>query len=146
MQTRLGARVELLTPTQLSARFPWINPEGVALGALGLENEGSFDPYLLLGALRKKVLHSLKLSLICKTFLKCLELGVRFVYGEVEGFDIGSRRRPEMGVITGMEGLPTDIRAALVIHLNLGALELLSTHHRSAPVTAICTLSAARTS
>uniref|UniRef100_UPI0037E77410 FAD-dependent oxidoreductase domain-containing protein 1 n=1 Tax=Semicossyphus pulcher TaxID=241346 RepID=UPI0037E77410 len=51
-----GAKVTLLSPTQLKERFPWINTEGVALASYGLENEGSFDPWTLLNAFRRKAI------------------------------------------------------------------------------------------
>ena len=31
-----GASVELLTPRQIKAQFPWINTDGVALGSYGM--------------------------------------------------------------------------------------------------------------
>jgi sarcosine oxidase len=49
-----GADVALLDPGQLRARFPWISTEGVALGSLGLSNEGWFDPNALLQGFRRK--------------------------------------------------------------------------------------------
>jgi FAD-dependent oxidoreductase domain-containing protein 1 len=38
----------LLDPAALSARFPWLNTDGLAMGSLGLALEGFFDPYSLL--------------------------------------------------------------------------------------------------
>ncbi|XP_016295969.1 FAD-dependent oxidoreductase domain-containing protein 1-like [Sinocyclocheilus anshuiensis] len=43
-QRYVGAKVVLLSPSQLKERFPWMNTEGVALASLGLENEGWFTP------------------------------------------------------------------------------------------------------
>ncbi len=54
MQTGLGAKVVLLGARDLAARFPWLGLEGVVAGALGLSNEGWFDPERLLRALRRK--------------------------------------------------------------------------------------------
>lgn len=34
-------------------RFPWLNTDGVALGSFGSRNEGYFDPWALLQAMRK---------------------------------------------------------------------------------------------
>ena len=62
-----GAKVELLTAKQLKRKFPWLNTDGIALGSYGYENEGWFDPWSLLTGLR----------------LKCQELGVHFIEGEV---------------------------------------------------------------
>ncbi|HYB10058.1 MAG TPA: FAD-binding oxidoreductase [Alphaproteobacteria bacterium] len=44
----------LLGPSELSARFPWLNTNGIALGSLGLSNEGNFDPHALLQGFKRK--------------------------------------------------------------------------------------------
>jgi len=54
LQRSLGAQVALLDPDQLQFRFPWLNVEGIAAGALGEENEGWIDPYGLLMGFRRK--------------------------------------------------------------------------------------------
>lgn len=54
LQTGMGAPIILLEPNELKARFPWINTQGIALGALGIKDEGWFDGYALLQAFRKK--------------------------------------------------------------------------------------------
>ncbi len=56
-----------MTPAKLGRRFPWIDTEGVALASYGYENEGWFDPWALMTALR----------------LKAQQLGVTFIPGEV---------------------------------------------------------------
>ncbi|XP_069001989.1 FAD-dependent oxidoreductase domain-containing protein 1 [Embiotoca jacksoni] len=66
-QRYAGAKVSLLSPTQLKEKFPWINTEGVALASYGLENEGWFDPWTLLNAFRRKA----------------ISMGVTQCYGEV---------------------------------------------------------------
>ncbi|XP_056266757.1 FAD-dependent oxidoreductase domain-containing protein 1 isoform X2 [Pseudoliparis swirei] len=53
-QRGAGAKVLLLSPAQVKQKFPWINTAGVALASYGLENEGSFDPWTLLNAFRRK--------------------------------------------------------------------------------------------
>ncbi|XP_065594647.1 FAD-dependent oxidoreductase domain-containing protein 1 [Cyrtonyx montezumae] len=54
LQREEGAKVVLLSPSQLKAKFPWINTEDVAVASYGLENEGWFDPWSLLNAFRRK--------------------------------------------------------------------------------------------
>ncbi|NXY19386.1 FXRD1 protein, partial [Atrichornis clamosus] len=54
LQRDEGAQVTLLSPTQLKAKFPWINTEDVAVASYGLEDEGWFDPWTLLNAFRRK--------------------------------------------------------------------------------------------
>ncbi|XP_072231166.1 FAD-dependent oxidoreductase domain-containing protein 1 [Leuresthes tenuis] len=55
-QRYAGAKVSLLSPTQVKEKFPWINTEDVALASYGLENEGWFDPWTLLNAFRRKAI------------------------------------------------------------------------------------------
>ncbi|NWT61446.1 FXRD1 protein, partial [Erythrocercus mccallii] len=69
LQRDEGAQVTLLSPTQLKTKFPWINTEDVALASYGLEDEGWFDPWTLLNALRRKA----------------TSLGVQSCSGEVRG-------------------------------------------------------------
>ena len=54
VQKAEGADNALLDAPALTARFPWLNPNGLALGSLGLSMEGWFDPYGLLQALKRK--------------------------------------------------------------------------------------------
>lgn len=39
----------------LVTKFPWLNIEGIELGSFGRENEGYFDPWAYVLALKKKV-------------------------------------------------------------------------------------------
>ncbi|XP_005725448.1 FAD-dependent oxidoreductase domain-containing protein 1 [Pundamilia nyererei] len=55
-QRYAGAKVFLLSPTQLKEKFPWVNTEGVVLASYGLENEGWFDPWTLLNAFKRKAI------------------------------------------------------------------------------------------
>ena len=52
LQQSLGAKIALLTPDDLAKRFPWLSLDGIALGSLGLTNEGWFDPWQLLCTLK----------------------------------------------------------------------------------------------
>ncbi|XP_031455574.1 FAD-dependent oxidoreductase domain-containing protein 1 [Phasianus colchicus] len=70
VQREEGAKVVLLSPSQLKAKFPWINTENVAVASYGLENEGWFDPWSLLNAFRRKA----------------MSLGVYSCVGEVTSF------------------------------------------------------------
>ncbi|CAK6964546.1 FAD-dependent oxidoreductase domain-containing protein 1 isoform X2 [Scomber scombrus] len=69
-QRQAGAKVSLLSPTQLKEKFPWINTDGVVLASYGLENEGWFDPWTLLNAFKRKA----------------MSMGVIQCCGEVTGF------------------------------------------------------------
>jgi sarcosine oxidase len=54
LQTREGAQIALLSPEDLTRRFPWLNTNGIAAATLGLKDEGWIDPYSLLQAFRRK--------------------------------------------------------------------------------------------
>lgn len=56
VQRAHGADVTLLSPDELRARFPWLNPSDLALGAFGESGEGWFDGPGLLQALRRKAI------------------------------------------------------------------------------------------
>lgn len=71
LQNSLGAKNMLLTPSKLKDLFPWISTDGLALGCLGLEKEGWFDPWALLCALKTK----------------SLTLGVNYLQAEATGIN-----------------------------------------------------------
>lgn len=45
-----------MSPQQMNEMFPWISTNEIALGSVGTKNEGYFDPWSLLNALKNKVL------------------------------------------------------------------------------------------
>jgi FAD-dependent oxidoreductase domain-containing protein 1 len=53
-QIGMGASIELLDPPALRKRFPWLSTDGIAMGSLGVKDEGWFDGYGLLQAFRRK--------------------------------------------------------------------------------------------
>lgn len=67
IQKKLGADVELLDPKALELKFPWLNAQGLVAGSLGRSNEGWFDPWSLMSALKRK----------------SIDLGVKFIQGNV---------------------------------------------------------------
>ena len=75
VQTRCGAAVALLSPAELSARFPWLSTDLISLGSLGLSSarsgEGWFDGYSALQAFRQHA----------------IARGARFVEAEAVDFD-----------------------------------------------------------
>lgn len=62
--------VKLYSPHELINKFPWINNDGIELASFGEKGEGWFDPWLMLNALKRKVIH----------------LGGEVINGEVIGF------------------------------------------------------------
>lgn len=55
-QRELGCEVILLSPSELSERFPWLNTDGISLASLGTGREGWFDPWSLLNAYKRKAI------------------------------------------------------------------------------------------
>ncbi|KAI6222507.1 putative fad oxidoreductase [Aphelenchoides besseyi] len=70
MQISKGVKVAFYSVEEARQRFPFINFDDVCAVTYGLENEGFFDPWQLLSALREKN----------------ITLGVHYFKGEVEGF------------------------------------------------------------
>ncbi|MCF8483430.1 MAG: FAD-binding oxidoreductase [Rhodospirillum sp.] len=54
IQQAEGADIALVTPDEMSARFPWMRVDDLRLGALGLSGEGWFDAFSLLQGFRRK--------------------------------------------------------------------------------------------
>ncbi len=80
VQTNLGADNVLLSPDEITRRFPWMSAEGLALGCLGLSGEGWFDPHALLNLY----------------ITEAKAGGVEYVNAEATGFEISN------GNITGV--------------------------------------------
>ncbi len=53
VQVAQGADVVLEGPQALKLRYPWLETDGIAAGTTGLSGEGWFDPWSVLGGLRK---------------------------------------------------------------------------------------------
>jgi FAD-dependent oxidoreductase domain-containing protein 1 len=54
VQVDMGVKVDLMEQVELARRFPWLNTDDLALGSLGLKDEGWFDGPGLLQAFRRK--------------------------------------------------------------------------------------------
>ncbi len=75
-QRGLGAKIDLLSPADLAARFAWLNTDGLAGAGFGLENEGWIDPNALHHGFRRKA----------------LALGVAYLEDEVVGVETAQDR------------------------------------------------------
>lgn len=53
MQVAEGAAIEVLTPAQAGARFPWLRADDLAIATTASRNEGWFDAWALLSAFRR---------------------------------------------------------------------------------------------
>ncbi len=54
VQLAQGAQMQLLNPSELGLRFPWLNHHDLAAGSLGLAGEGWLDAHALMNGLRRK--------------------------------------------------------------------------------------------
>lgn len=54
VQRACGCATQLLSPNEMKQRFPWLNVEGVGIGAYGPEKEGWFDGPGLMQAYKRK--------------------------------------------------------------------------------------------
>ena len=68
--------MDLLSPDELSTRFPWIKSVDIECASLGLRNEGWFDPWSLLMTLKDKA----------------KSLGVQYHYGKVTGMTCNEKQ------------------------------------------------------
>ena len=91
MQRAEGADVLALTPDEIAARFPYMSMEGVGIGTFGATGEGWFDAWSLLSLVRGAA----------------KDLGVRYVAGEVAGFDLSGDRIQSVR-LAGGESLSCD--------------------------------------
>jgi sarcosine oxidase len=129
VQRSLDVPVILLTPSEVTQRFGWMNVDDLAGASLGLSDEGWFDAYALLQGFRRKA----------------RSLGVAEVVGEVTGLETdgdavtavrladGSRieadwvvnaagpRAAEVAAMAGVE-LPVRPRKRLVYHFESPAV------------------------
>ena len=85
LQREMGVKVALLSPTELTLRFPWLNVEDLAIGSLGQEGEGWLDGYMLMNAFRRRAQHA----------------GIQFRYSEVVAVRPGRAEGYELDLSDG---------------------------------------------
>ncbi|KAH7636516.1 fad-dependent oxidoreductase domain-containing protein 1-like protein [Dermatophagoides farinae] len=96
IQKQYGASIEWLTNEQLSKKFPMINTNGIEAAVFGTANEGWFDPYRLLVAMKSKAKF----------------LGTKFVHANVIGFhhdNDGSKKKCQKVIIRQPDGNEMEI-------------------------------------
>jgi len=106
MQTKLGAKVELYSKSQLAEKFPWMNLDGIECGSYGLEGEGWFDPWSFVRALKQKN----------------LSLGVEYVHGEVQELlfescsHLGHEKIDGAMILAAKDGREYETKAAIIVN------------------------------
>ena len=135
VQRSLDVPVTLMSPTELRARFDWLNVDDLAGGSLGLSDEGWFDAHALLQGFRRKAR-----SLGVKEVIGAVTAverdgdrltGVRLADGSTIGADwvvnAAGPRAAEVAAMAGVD-LPVRPRKRLVYHVeapvSLGAAPL----------------------
>jgi FAD-dependent oxidoreductase domain-containing protein 1 len=99
--------MELMEVDKLQQSFPWLNTESIALGSFGHENEGYFDPWSLLTALKAK----------------SISQGVDYIDGEVlharvNKSDNGRVRIDSIGYRQGSDSME-EITPGVVVNVSL---------------------------
>ncbi|MED5517578.1 MAG: FAD-dependent oxidoreductase, partial [Pseudomonadota bacterium] len=98
VQTAAGAAIDLLSPDDLAARFPWIDVAGLAGASLSAGGEGWLDPFALLLGFRKKA------RALGVEFIADKVTGVRRANGRVTAVDLASGTRVAPGVLVNAAG------------------------------------------
>ncbi|MDE3123063.1 MAG: FAD-binding oxidoreductase [Paracoccaceae bacterium] len=98
MQRDEGAATEVLTPEQITARFPWLSVEDVTAGAFGPRDEGWFDNMGLLNGFRAAARAQ------GAEFLKDRVTGLEKQAGRVTGVTLASGRRVSAGAVINAAG------------------------------------------
>jgi len=112
LQTSMGASIELLEPAALKEKFPWMSTDGIALGSLGVKDEGWFDGYGLLQAFRRKA-RSLGVEYVAQAAVALERKG-----GRVEAVKLADGTRLACGIAVNAAGPSAGKVAALAgVHL-----------------------------
>ncbi len=98
IQQQAGAQVALLEPADIQARYPYINTDEVALAALGLAEEGWFDAYSVMQALRRKA------SSLGVTYMKDEACGLEMSGARVTAVNLASGERLAAGIVVNATG------------------------------------------
>ena len=110
LQRRLGGAVGVLRPDEIAARFPWLNPDGLAGAGFGHANEGWIDPHALLMGFRAKA-RALGAEYLADTVVGIERHGNRVVGLSLErGGRLGCRllinaAGPQAGAVAGLAGV-----------------------------------------
>ena len=110
LQRQLGGAVGVLRPDEIAARFPWLNPDGLAGAGFGHANEGWIDPHALLMGFRAKA-RALGAEYLADTVIGIERHGDRVVGLSLErGGKLGcglliNAAGPQAGAVAGLAGV-----------------------------------------
>ena len=112
VQRNAGASSLLLSPDQLSHRFPFLNSHGIASGIFGEQGDGWFDPHLVLSTVRKATRdRGVK-------FVEDTVIAIENVGDRVSGTTLKSGRKISCSILINAAG-PTAGKAAKLAGINL---------------------------
>ncbi|XP_068241387.1 FAD-dependent oxidoreductase domain-containing protein 1-like [Palaemon carinicauda] len=102
IQVDAGAKLEMMTQSQLKRKYPYMVTDDIALAVVGIENEGWFDPWTLLMGFRRKA----------------TSLGAVYVHGKVT--DINDRfnapaQNLNVAQVTTSDGETHDIEFSTIV-------------------------------
>ncbi|MGB6007306.1 NAD(P)/FAD-dependent oxidoreductase [Castellaniella sp.] len=98
MQSSLGADIALLDPAQLKSRYPWLNTDDLAGGALGLSGEGWLDAYGMMQGMRRKALSQ------GAAYLNQRVVGLDHAAGHIRGVLLADGGRISCGAVVNAAG------------------------------------------
>ncbi|EDV22676.1 uncharacterized protein TRIADDRAFT_50587 [Trichoplax adhaerens] len=81
---KLGIPTEILQPSEIKERYPWLNLDDIVLGSYGCDYEAMFDPWAYLMCAKKKA----------------QSMGVRYIEAEVKGMERNGNRIDNVSVVT----------------------------------------------
>ncbi|MFL5334737.1 MAG: NAD(P)/FAD-dependent oxidoreductase [Geminicoccaceae bacterium] len=116
LQAAHGADVELLTPTELRGRYPWLATDDIAGASFGRSGEGWFDGYALLRAFRAKAVAQGARYLAAEVMAMSLAGGqataVEIAGGDTLGCDVVvNAAGPWAGRVAAMASVDLPVRA-----------------------------------
>jgi FAD-dependent oxidoreductase domain-containing protein 1 len=101
--------IKLFEKSELEQNFPWLNTESISMGSYGFKNEGYFDPWLYVSALKNKA----------------VSMGVKYIQGEVVNANItevvpgcNTFQISEVTVKDTKENLKADLKITAPIFIN----------------------------
>jgi glycine/D-amino acid oxidase-like deaminating enzyme len=115
LQRAHGADTTVLTPDQMTQRFPWLVADGVAAAGFGLTGEGSFDGPALMQAFRRKA------ASLGAIYLAAEVVGIDTAPGRIAGLRLADGGRiacgamvlaagPSSGAVAALAGIDLPVR------------------------------------
>lgn len=92
--------VKLYEPHELSNKFPWLNVSNLNIGSFGLKNEGYFDPWAFVAAMKNKA----------------IQLGVEYVEGDVKKVSLSNNEISSLTTSTAFNDSETVVQGNVYVN------------------------------